>query len=252
MVLDAQCLLKRMMLSKPQDSTNHSSSETIQRQQTQPVQNQIPATMVMTMQLIVGLGNPGAKYQHTRHNIGFIIADATAARTRLQLSTGRASPAKRSTWTARFRRQDLAEFGQGIYEGHAFALIKPLTFMNRSGEAVAHYRQRLNLEAHDILVIFDDISLPVGAVRLRKKGGAGGHNGVQSIIDHLGTTEFPRLRFGIGSDFQRGQQVHYVLSPFAPEDLETVDTAITQATDAVLTTIREGLDIAMNRYNRRG
>ena len=208
--------------------------------------------MVMMMQLIVGLGNPGAQYQHTRHNIGFMIADATAERTHLRFSSGRAATAKRSAWTAWLRRQDLAEFGQGTYEGHAFALIKPLTFMNRSGEAVAHYVHALNLAAQDVLVIFDDISLPVGTVRLRKKGGAGGHNGVQSIIDHLGTAEFPRLRFGVGSDFARGQQVDYVLSPFAPDEQETVDAAITQATDAVLSTIREGIDIAMNRYNRRG
>ena len=208
--------------------------------------------MVMMMQLIVGLGNPGARYLYTRHNVGFMIADATADRTHLRLSSGRAATAKRSAWTAWLRRQDLAEFGQGTYEGHAFALIKPLTFMNRSGEAVAHYVHALNLTAQDVLVIFDDISLPVGTVRLRKKGGAGGHNGVQSIIDHLGTAEFPRLRFGVGSDFARGQQVDYVLSPFAPDEQETVDAAITQATDAVLSTIREGIDIAMNRYNRRG
>lgn len=208
--------------------------------------------MVMMMQLIVGLGNPGARYLYTRHNVGFMIADATADRTHLRLSSGRAATAKRSAWTAWLRRQDLAEFGQGTYEGHAFALIKPLTFMNRSGEAVAHYVHALNLAAQDVLVIFDDISLPVGTVRLRKKGGAGGHNGVQSIIDHLGTAEFPRLRFGVGSDFARGQQVDYVLSPFAPDEQETVDAAITQATDAVLSTIREGIDIAMNRYNRRG
>jgi PTH1 family peptidyl-tRNA hydrolase len=208
--------------------------------------------MVVTMKLIVGLGNPGARYLHTRHNIGFMIADATAERTHLRLSSGRSATAKRSTWTAWLRRQDLAEFGQGTYEGHAFALLKPLTFMNRSGEAVAHYVRALNLDLQDILVIFDDISLPVGTVRLRKKGGAGGHNGVQSMIDHLGTDEFPRLRFGVGSDFERGQQVDYVLSPFAPDEQETVDAAITQATDAVLTAIREGIDIAMNRYNRRG
>jgi peptidyl-tRNA hydrolase, PTH1 family len=208
--------------------------------------------MVVMMQLIVGLGNPEAKYLYTRHNVGFMIADATAERTHLRLSSGRAATAKRSAWTAWLRRQDLAEFGQGTYEGHAFALIKPLTFMNRSGEAVAHYVHALNLAAQDVLVIFDDISLPVGTVRLRKKGGAGGHNGVQSIIDHLGTAEFPRLRFGVGSDFERGQQVDYVLSPFAPDEQETVDAAITQATDAVLSTIREGIDIAMNRYNRRG
>jgi PTH1 family peptidyl-tRNA hydrolase len=208
--------------------------------------------MVVTMQLIVGLGNPGAKYLHTRHNIGFAIVEATAARTRLQLSTGHARPSKRSLWTAWRKRQDLAECGQGSYAGHAFTLIKPLTFMNRSGEAVAHYVQALHLTAQDILVIFDDISLPVGTVRLRKQGGAGGHNGVQSIIDHLGTVAFPRLRFGVGNAFERGEQIDYVLSPFAPGEQEAVDTAIVQATDAVLTMVREGIDTAMNRYNRRG
>ncbi|ETX02646.1 aminoacyl-tRNA hydrolase [Candidatus Entotheonella palauensis] len=204
------------------------------------------------MQLIVGLGNPGATYQHTRHNVGFMIADAMAERTRLRLSASSAAPSKRLAWTSWFKRQDLAESGQGTYQGHAFTLIKPLTFMNRSGEAVAHYVQALNLDTQNILVIFDDISLPVGTVRLRKKGGAGGHNGVQSIIDHLGTAEFPRLRFGVGNEFERGQQVDYVLSSFAIEEQEAVDTAITQATDAVLTVIREGLDMAMNQYNRRG
>jgi PTH1 family peptidyl-tRNA hydrolase len=208
--------------------------------------------MVVTMQLIVGLGNPGAKYLHSRHNIGFMIADATAARTRLRLSTSRATRSGRSTWTDWFKRQHLAESAQGTYQGHVFTLMKPLTFMNRSGEAVAHYVRELNLETQDILVIFDDISLPVGSVRLRKKGGAGGHNGVQSVIDHLGSAEFPRLRFGVGNDFERGEQVNYVLSPFAPDELGTVETAITQATDAVLSAIREGIDIAMNRYNRRG
>ncbi len=206
--------------------------------------------MVVTMQLIVGLGNPGVKYLHTRHNIGFIIADAISERTRLRLSSG--SPAKPSRWTFWLKRQDLAEAGQGSYQGHAFTLIKPLTFMNRSGEAVARYVDMLRLEAQDILVIFDDISLPVGTVRLRKKGGAGGHNGMQSIIDHLDTADFPRLRFGVGNHFERGEQVDYVLSPFASDEQEAVENAITQATDAVLTMIQEGLDIAMNRYNRRG
>jgi PTH1 family peptidyl-tRNA hydrolase len=208
--------------------------------------------MVVTMQLIVGLGNPGAKYRHTRHNIGFVIADAVAARTRLRLTTHRAAPSGRSAWTGWFKRQDLAEVGQGTYQGHVFTVMKPLTFMNRSGEAVAHYMRALDLQTQDILVIFDDISLPVGTVRLRKKGGAGGHHGVQSIIDHLGSTEFPRLRFGVGNDFERGGQINYVLAPFAADEQATVETAVTQATDAVLTAIREGIDIAMNRYNRRG
>ena len=119
------------------------------------------------MQLIVGLGNPGAKYRHTRHNIGFVIADAAAARTHLRLTTHRATPSGRSAWTEWFKRQELAEVGQGTYQGHVFAVIKPLTFMNRSGEAVAHYMRALGLQTQDILVIFDDISLPVGTVRSR-------------------------------------------------------------------------------------
>lgn len=206
------------------------------------------------MRLIVGLGNPGPKYEQTRHNIGFVIADAIAERTRVRLSTSRSAPTGLSKWTAWLGRsqQDLALAGRGAHGGNNFALIKPLTFMNRSGEAVAHYVRTLQLDTQDVLVIFDDISLPVGAVRLRKKGGAGGHNGMQDIIDQLGTSEFPRLRFGVGSDYEQGQQVDYVLSPFAENEQEAVEEAMTQATDAVLTFIREGIDIAMNRFNRRG
>ncbi len=205
------------------------------------------------MHLIVGLGNPGPKYEHTRHNIGFVIADAIAERTHIRLSAPRAAPTRLSKWTSWLgSRQELAVSGQNTHGGNPFTLIKPLTFMNRSGQAVAHYVQALQLDIKDVLVIFDDISLPVGTVRLRKKGGAGGHNGVQDIIDQLGTSEFPRLRFGVGSDFERGQQVEYVLAPFATSDQETVETAVTQATDAVLTFIGEGIDIAMNQFNRRG
>lgn len=142
--------------------------------------------------------------------------------------------------------------GKSVHCGHDFTLVKPLTHMNRSGEAVAHYVRELQLGCQDVLVIFDDISLPVGVVRLRKKGGAGGHNGVQDIIDHLGTSEFPRLRFGVGDDFARGEQVDYVLSPFSPSEEETVKESVTHATDAVLSFLHEGIDIAMNRFNRRG
>ena len=207
--------------------------------------------MVVKMQLIVGLGNPGPKYETTRHNIGFIIADAIADRTRLQLSTPRSTRKRLLKWTSWLGREDLAITGQGAHCGNDLTLIKPLTYMNRSGEAVAHYAQTLQLESQNILVIFDDISLPVGTVRLRKKGGAGGHNGMQSIIDHLGTSEFPRLRFGVGNDFERGQQVDYVLSPFTNSEQDAVETGITWATDAVLTFLQEGIDIAMNRFNRR-
>jgi PTH1 family peptidyl-tRNA hydrolase len=207
--------------------------------------------MVIAMLLIVGLGNPGPKYIQTRHNIGFMVADAIAAHTRLHFAEDRPASTSWLPWGAGSGRQPLAMSAQGTYGGQAFTLIKPLTYMNRSGEAVAHYVRSLQLALPDVLVIFDDISLPVGVVRLRKKGGAGGHNGVQHIIDHLGSTEFPRLRFGVGQNYDRGQQVEYVLSPFAPNEQDAVETAMTRATDAVLTFLREGIDIAMNRFNRR-
>lgn len=203
------------------------------------------------MQLIVGLGNPGPKYEHTRHNVGFMIVDAIAQRTRVRLSDNGAEPTRLSKLTTLFGHNKLAIAGKGSYAGHPFTLLKPLTYMNRSGEVVARYVRALGLELHDLLVIFDDISLPVGTIRLRKKGGAGGHNGVQDIIDHLGTADFPRLRVGIGSDFARGQQVDYVLSPFDASEQSAVEDAITQAQDAVLMFLRQGIDIAMNRFNRR-
>lgn len=207
--------------------------------------------MVVKMHLIVGLGNPGPKYETTRHNIGFIIADAIAERTRLRLSTPRTTRKGLFKWISGLGHPDLARAGQSTYGGNDFTLIKPLTYMNRSGEVVAHYVRSLRLESQRVLVMFDDISLPVGTVRLRKKGGAGGHNGMQNIIDQLGTSEFPRLRFGVGNHFDRGQQVDYVLSPFAASEQDAVETGITWATDAVLTFIQEGIDIAMNQFNRR-
>lgn len=208
--------------------------------------------MVGNMQLIVGLGNPGPKYVNTRHNVGFIIVDAIAERTRIRLSDHSAGVGQPSKLKTLFGHNKLAVAGKGSYAGCAFTLIKPITYMNRSGAAVVHYVRVLQLDLRDLLVIFDDISLPLGTIRLRKKGGAGGHNGMQDIIDQLGTSDFPRLRVGIGSDFARGQQVDYVLSPFAEFEKPAVEDAITQAKDAVLTLLREGLDIAMNRFNRRG
>ena len=203
------------------------------------------------MQLIVGLGNPGPKYEHTRHNVGFMIVDAIAQRTRVRLSDDNSETTRLAKLTSLFGHNKLAVAGKGSFAARPFTLLKPLTYMNRSGEVVARYVRALRLELHDLLVIFDDISLPLGTIRLRKKGGAGGHNGVQDIIDHLGTGDFPRLRVGIGSDFARGQQVDYVLSSFDTAEQPVVEDVIAQAQDAVLTFLREGIDIAMNRFNRR-
>ena len=203
------------------------------------------------MKCIVGLGNPGSKYAATRHNIGFMIVDALATRMRLTFSDASVEPTRWSKLAARFGRKRRALVGKGTHSGRPCVLLKPLTYMNRSGEEVTHYVRVFQLDVPDLLVIFDDISLPIGTIRLRKKGGAGGHNGLQDIIDHLHTSDFPRLRFGIGNDFARGQQIDYVLSPFAAAEQPGVEDAIRQATEAALTCVREGIDIAMNRYNRR-
>jgi len=184
--------------------------------------------------LIVGLGNPGAEYEGTRHNIGFAVADALAQRMRATFKPdGRAD----------------ALVAEGRVRGRPLTLVKPQTYMNRSGTTVKHLLRRFGLEPRDCLVVVDDLNLETGKLRLREKGSAGGHNGVQDIIDQLGTDGFPRLRFGVGSDFERGQQVDYVLSPFQPTEQEEVAAALKRATDAVITFVAEGLVPAMNRFN---
>ncbi len=203
------------------------------------------------MKCIVGLGNPGSKYTAARHNVGFMIVDALAKRMRLTLSDASVEPTRWAKLAARFGRKRQALVGKGTHGGGSYALLKPLTYMNRSGAEVAHFVRVFQLDLPDLLVIFDDISLPIGTIRLRKKGGAGGQNGVQDIIEHLHTSDFPRLRFGIGNDFARGQQIDYVLAPFVAAQQPGIEDAITQATDAILTFVQEGIDIAMNRYNRR-
>ena len=130
-----------------------------------------------------------------------------------------------------------------------FAITLPVPAARSLGQSAIC--RHLQLDNEEVLVIFDDVSLPIGTIRLRKKGGAGGHNGVQDVIDQLGASEFPRLRVGIGGEFERGGQVDYVLSPFAEAEHETVKMVIERATDAVLSFVRDGIDIAMNRFNRQ-
>ncbi len=203
------------------------------------------------MQLIIGLGNPGPQYAHSRHNIGFMIVDALAERLRMRLQDGGTAGGVLKKLQTLFGRNALAVAATGRYRNRPVTLVKPMTFMNRSGAAVLHYVRHLQLDNEEVLVIFDDVSLPVGSIRLRKKGGAGGHNGVQHVIDQLGASDFPRLRVGIGAEFERGGQVDYVLSPFAEAEHETVKMVIERATDAVLSFVRDGIDIAMNRFNRQ-
>lgn len=182
---------------------------------------------------ILGLGNPGPRYEATRHNVGFMVADHVADR------IGDASwhPAAASLLM------------EARWQGRPFALAKPQTFVNRSGQAVQAVRRHYHLALDDGLVVYDDIALPFGQLRLRPKGGAGGHNGIQNIIDHIDSDEFPRLRIGVGDSFPRGQQIDYVLSPFNEDELETLADVLERAVDASLAFVKDGIQTAMNRFN---
>lgn len=186
------------------------------------------------MKLIVGLGNPGRAYRQTRHNVGFEVADELARRMGVKF---------RRSW--RFP----AEMAEGTLEGEEVVLVKPRTFMNLSGEAVGPLARKKGIPAGDVIAIVDDLDLPLGRLRIRKSGGAGGHNGLKSLIAHLGTEEFPRVRIGIGRDAE-GDAVSHVLGRFRPEEEPVVREAVSRAADAVATALREGWDRAMNDFNR--
>ena len=190
---------------------------------------------VAPRRLLVGLGNPGPDYVGTRHNAGFLAVDRAAA------EVGVAFEAEEG--------QSLV--AEGLWRGEGLALAKPLTFMNRSGAAVAALLRRYGLGPADVLLVYDDLALPLGQIRLRGKGSAGGHNGVQSVIDALGSAEFPRLRIGVGDSFPPGGQVDYVLSPFGDDEREAADAALDLAAEAALAFARDGLTAAMNHYNGR-
>ena len=184
--------------------------------------------------IVVGLGNPGAKYDNTRHNAGFRALEGYCARSGQKID--------------RMKFKALA--GEGMLGGKRVLFLKPQTFMNLSGEAVGEAARFYKLPPERVLVISDDVSLPVGKLRIRKGGSAGGHNGLKSIIQHLGTDQFPRIKVGVGQkphpDYDMAD---WVLSKFAGEDLKTITEAIRKAADAVECLIQEGPDKAMNRFN---
>ena len=184
--------------------------------------------------LIAGLGNPGPEYKDTRHNIGFQVLDALAS-----ASNNVFSPA---------RYADRTEFR---HKGRAFILIKPSTFMNLSGKALRYWMDQESIPADRTLVVTDDLAIPFGAIRIKPKGGAGGHNGLTSIIELIGTEEFPRLRFGIGSDFPKGRQSEYVLSPWTEAERKILPDRIELASKAILQFGLLGVDHAMNNFNKR-
>ena len=186
--------------------------------------------------VVVGIGNPGAEYEQTRHNAGFLAVERLADR--LGVALPDADPPR-------------TRFAVGTWAGQGVVLAQPQGYMNRSGPPVAALLERHGLAADRLLLVYDDLSIPPGTIRLRGKGSAGGHNGVQSVIDALGSSEFPRLRIGIGDRFERGGLVDYVLAPFPDSELDALDAALDRATDAALAFTADGLTAAMNTYNRR-
>ena len=188
------------------------------------------------MYIIAGLGNPGRKYAHTRHNVGFDAID--------RLSDIYQIPVEEKKF------QGL--FGTGFIGGQKVALVKPQTYMNLSGECVRDFLYYYKVDPEEgLLVLFDDICLEPGSIRIRKKGSAGGHNGIKNIILHTGTQNFARVRIGVGEKPQRWDLADYVLSPFPKGDRELVDEAVDHCADAVKMILEGEIEAAMNRYNRK-
>ncbi len=184
------------------------------------------------MKVIVGLGNPGDKYKGTRHNLGFDIVDHCAEQLNIQLNE------------SKFQ----ALYGSAIVDGEKVFLLKPLTFMNLSGEALRPFLDYYKIDVEDIVVIYDDLDLPVGKIRLRLKGGHGGHNGIKSLISHLGTNEFKRIRVGIDRP-QHETVVSYVLGKFREEEKRELQNAILKAADACKYWLKHDFIEVMNKYN---
>ena len=191
-----------------------------------------PAAAVSPIRLVAGLGNPGREYENTRHNAGFLVLDRLAARLGLALKF---STAWQALW------------GRGA-DGCTY--LKPMTFMNASGRAVRACAGFYKVAPTETLVIYDDLALPLGHLRLRKDGSSGGQNGMQSVIEHFGTPAVPRLRIGIGTTGEHRSMVDHVLGQFTPSEREALDAAVERAADAVEHARHHGVEAAMNLYNR--
>ena len=189
----------------------------------------------MSKYLIVGLGNVGAEYEGTRHNAGFMVADALA-----------------HEGEARWSLERHAYRTEVRHKGRTLVLVKPTTYMNLSGKAVKYWLQAEKVPLENLVVVVDDIALEVGALRMKKQGGAGGHNGLADIEAALGTQAYCRLRVGVGSNFSRGRQIDYVLGQFSAEEQAALEPAVKEACEMVRCFATQGADRAMNMFNKRG
>ncbi len=185
--------------------------------------------------LVVGLGNPGEEYRLTPHNLGFLTVERLAESAGIRVS----------------RPEDESLVGRGELAGHQALLAKPLSYVNRSGGPVKRLMRRYDLRPERLLVVYDELDLPWGALRLRSKGSSAGHNGMQSVIDSLGTSEFARLRIGIHPGHRVSNGAKYVLRPFARQEIEDLEGIVGRAADVVRDVLAEGAEKAMARCNRR-
>ncbi|HXG53362.1 MAG TPA: aminoacyl-tRNA hydrolase [candidate division Zixibacteria bacterium] len=188
------------------------------------------------MKLVVGLGNPGKKYERTRHNLGFVVVELVAERRGARL---------------RSRRCD-SLVGEAVFDGERVLLAKPQTYMNRSGAAVRALLKECGATPQDLIVVYDDLDLPFGRIRIRPGGSAGGHRGVQSILDELAGASFYRVRLGIGRPPEGVDPTDYVLEPFTPEEASRLGEFAGRAADAVACLLLEGPERAMGQFNRAG
>lgn len=186
----------------------------------------------MQKYLIVGLGNIGEKYRYTRHNIGFLAADELVRRQEVS-----------------FAPSNFGEVAQFKYKARPVTVLKPNTYMNLSGDAVRFWMQKENISIENVLIITDDLNLPFGTIRIKRKGSDGGHNGLKDIQNKLQNQNYPRLRFGIGSEFPGGHQIDYVLGNWSEEEVEKLPERLQKVTDAVLSFVFAGVNNAMNQYN---
>jgi PTH1 family peptidyl-tRNA hydrolase len=187
------------------------------------------------MKIVIGLGNPGRKYERTRHNAGFLAVEALARGLRFDLS----------------QEKYHSLVGRGVAGGVEVLLAKPQTFMNESGRSAGAILRYTSSTVADLVVIHDELDLPLGAVRVKTGGGHGGHNGLRSLIDHLGSADFIRVRIGVGRPPAGREAADYVLSPFLPEERTAAEDAVARAAEAARTILLEGLTKAMNAFNRK-